>query len=113
MLNEDAVVKKSKGSEFCLDFVKIDKKNVVLDCLKPSELGENLILRVHEHLGQETCFEVSFSSKILAGEGNIHVTSVDILENEKKDEEIILAVDGKKFVARVKPFQILSFKIQF
>ena len=114
LLNEEVVLKKIKGSEFCLDFVKIDKKNVILDCLKPSEIGESLILRVHEHLGHETCFEVSFSSKVVSGEGEITVKSVDILEKEKKeDKEIILGVSGKKFVARVKPFQILTFKIKF
>ena len=108
LLNEELMVKKMEGSEFSCNFVEIDKKNVVLDCLKPSEMGETLILRVHEHLGQETCFEVNISSL-----ENVKVKSVNILENEKKEEkEIILGVERNKFFARIKPFQILTFKIQ-
>ena len=118
ILNEEMVVKKGVGDDFCYKFVKIDKKNVILDCLKPSEIGDFVVLRVHEHLGEETCFNVCLEGLGSLGvvKNGMEVRSVDVLEIEKEvqeEREIILGVDEGSFIARIKAFQILTFKINF
>ena len=67
-------------------------------------------MRVHEHLGIETCFRVS-----LEGFKGIGVGLVDILERGKSDleeKETVLEVKENWFIARIRPFKILSFKIE-
>ena len=82
---------------FCYNFVKIDKKNVILDCLKPIKIGDFVVLRVHERLGEEKCFNVCYEGLGILGVGKngMEVKSVDVLEIEKKECEIILEVDGE------------------
>lgn len=110
-LNGDFRLEKGSYFDFERGIVRIDKENVVLDCLKPREKGlKGFILRVHEHLGKETCFRAVFE-----GLRGIKVGLVDILEREKEDLEEkarVLEVKENWFIAKIKPFKILSFKIE-
>lgn len=98
-----------------LQYVKIDKSNVILDALKlDEEEKKHVIMRVHENIGAESRNKVEFSFDLK------ETTKVNILEEVTDDWEIVgeegyknvLKTDSKQIFQQLKPYQILTLKIE-
>jgi alpha-mannosidase len=87
-------------------FLKIEPENVVLSALKRAEDGEGVILRFYETKGEETDAEITLFKEPKA------VRVVNLLENE--DEGVVkeLKQEGERIKLTLKPFEIVTLKIQ-
>ncbi len=87
-------------------FLKIEPKNVVLSALKKTEDGDGgVILRFYETKGEETDAEISLFKKPKA------VKAVNLLEEEDEGVEKELKKAGDKIELKMKPFEIVTLKV--
>jgi alpha-mannosidase len=86
-----------------LSFIKLTPHNLILSTLKKAEDSEAVILRFFETTGVSTQAEIELFKKIK------RLTAVDLLENEEGE----LPFKGNSFNLEVKPFEIVSLKLEF
>jgi alpha-mannosidase len=94
----------SKGNlapEF--SFLKISPNNIILSALKKAEDSDEVILRFFETNGETTKTEVELFKTIK------RLTLVDLLEREERELPFI----GNRFGLEVKPFEIVTLKLEF
>ncbi len=84
-------------------FLKLSPNNLILSALKKAEDSEEVILRFFETKGETTEAEVELFRGIK------RLTLVDLLEREERE----LPFTGNKFRLEVKPFEIVTLKLQF
>ncbi len=86
-----------------LSFIKLTPHNLILSALKKAEEGEAVILRFFETTGLATQAEVELFKDIK------RLTAVDLLEREESE----LSFEGNRFNLEVKPFEIVTLKLEF
>jgi alpha-mannosidase len=86
-----------------LSFLRLSPDNLVFSALKKAEDSDAVILRFYETCGEMTEAEVRLFQAIK------RVTQVDLLEREEQE----LPVDGNTCKLEVKPFEIVSLKLEF
>jgi alpha-mannosidase len=86
-----------------LSFIKLTPHNLILSALKKAEDSEAVILRFFETTGVSTQAEVELFKEIK------RLTTVDLLEREESE----LPFEGNKFNLEVKPFEIVTLKLEF
>jgi len=86
-----------------LSFLQLSPDNLVLSALKKAEDSEGVILRFYETKGEPTSGEVRLFRRIK------RLTRVDLLEQEEAE----LAADRDIIRLEVKPFEIVSLKLEF
>ena len=99
-----AIQAKAEGelpAEF--SFIKLTPHNLILSALKKAEEGDAVILRFFETTGLATQAEVELFKDIK------RLTSVDLLEREEAE----LPFEGKRINLAVKPFEIVTLKLEF
>lgn len=84
-------------------FLQLSPDNLVLSALKKAEDSDGVILRFYETKGELTAAEIKLFREIK------RLTKVDLLENEEDE----LPVDGDVIKLEVKPFEIVSLKLEF
>jgi alpha-mannosidase len=84
-------------------FLELSPDNLVLSALKKAEDSDGVILRFYETKGEPTSAQIKLFREIK------RVTRVDLLENEDGE----LSVNGKIINIDVKPFEIVSIKMEF
>jgi alpha-mannosidase len=84
-------------------FLKISPHNLILSALKKAEDSEAVILRFFETKGEATQAEVELFKPIK------RLTLVDLLEREQSK----LPFKGNRFSLGVKPFEIVTLKLEF
>ena len=84
-------------------FLQISPDNLILSALKKAEDNDAVILRFYETKGELTTAEVKLFRKIL------RVNRVDLLENEESS----LPAENHVIKFEVKPFEIVSLKLEF
>ena len=84
-------------------FLQLSPDNLVLSALKKAEDSDGVILRFYETKGETTPAEVKLFRKIE------RLTRVDLLEREEHE----LPVEGNLIKLEVKPFEIVSLKLEF
>jgi len=84
-------------------FLKISPHNLILSALKKAEDSEAVILRFFETKGEATEAEVELFKAIK------RLTLVDLLEREQGE----LPFEGNRFRLEVKPFEIVTLKLEF
>jgi alpha-mannosidase len=84
-------------------FLEISPNNLILSALKKAEDSDGVILRFFETRGEPTEAKVKVFREIK------RVTLVDLLEREEKE----LPFTGHSLVLDVKPFEIVSLKLEF
>jgi alpha-mannosidase len=84
-------------------FVEISPNNLILSALKKAEDSDEVILRFFETEGEPTEGRVEVFREIK------RVTLVDLLEREEKE----LPFTGRGFILQVKPFEIVTVKLEF
>ena len=87
-------------------FLKIEPENVVLSALKRAEDGEGVILRFYETKGEETDAEITLFKEPKA------VRVVNLLEEEDEGVVKVLKQEGERIELTLKPFEIVTLKIQ-
>jgi alpha-mannosidase len=88
-------------------FLKIDPENVVLSALKKAEEGDEVILRFYETEGEETDAEITLFKEPKS------VRPVNLLEEENEEVKKELKQEGKKIELMLKPFEIVTLKMDF
>jgi len=99
-----AIQADSKGDlpqEF--SFLKLSPNNLILSALKKAEDSDEVILRFFETKGEATEAEVELFKAIK------RLTLVDLLETEQGE----LPFEGNRFRLEVKPFEIVTLKLEF
>jgi alpha-mannosidase len=86
-------------------FLKINPGNVVLSALKRAEDGDGVILRFYETKGEETDAELT-----LFREPKV-VKTVNMLEEEDEGVKKELKREGEKIELTLKPFEIVTLKV--
>ncbi len=84
-------------------FIKLTPHNLILSALKKAEDSEAVILRFFETTGLSTQAEVELFKDIK------RLTTVDLLEREEGE----LPFEGNRLHLEVKPFEIVSLKLEF
>jgi alpha-mannosidase len=84
-------------------FLQLSPDNLVLSALKKAEDSDAVILRFYETKGEPTVAEIKFFREIS------RLTRVNLLENE----EDVLSADTNLVKLDVKPFEIVSLKLEF
>jgi alpha-mannosidase len=84
-------------------FIKLTPNNLILSALKKAEDSEAVILRFFETTGVSTQAKVELFKDIK------RLTMVDLLEREEGE----LPFKGKRFNLAVKPFEIVTLKLEF
>jgi len=84
-------------------FLKLSPNNLILSALKKAEDSDEVILRFFETKGEATEAEVELFKAIK------RLTLVDLLEREEKE----LPFEGNGFRLEVKPFEIVTLKLEF
>ena len=84
-------------------FLKLSPHNLILSTLKKAEDSDAVILRFFETRGEDTQAEVELFRDIK------RLTSVDLLEREEGE----LPFEGNRFKLAVKPFEIVTLKLEF
>jgi len=84
-------------------FLKISPHNLILSALKKAEDSDGVILRFFETKGEATEAEVELFKAIK------RLTLVDLLEREQGE----LPFEGNRFSLEVKPFEIVTLKLEF
>jgi len=84
-------------------FLKISPHNLILSALKKAEDSDGVILRFFETKGEATEAEVELFKAIR------RLTLVDLLEREQSE----LPFEGNRFRLEVKPFEIVTLKLEF
>jgi len=84
-------------------FLKLSPNNLILSALKKAEDGDAVILRFFETKGEATQAEVELFRAIK------RLTLVDLLEREEQE----LPFEGNRFRLEVKPFEIVTLKLEF
>jgi alpha-mannosidase len=84
-------------------FIKLTPHNLILSALKKAEDSDAVILRFFETTGMSTTAEVEIFKDIK------RLTSVDLLEREEAE----LPFEGNRFNLEVKPFEIVTLKLEF
>ena len=84
-------------------FLKLSPNNLILSALKKAEDSDAFILRFFETKGEATEAEVELFKAIK------RLTLVDLLEREEKE----LPFEGNRFSLKVKPFEIVTLKLEF
>lgn len=87
-------------------FLKIEPENVVLSALKRAEDGEGVILRFYETKGEETDARITLFREPKA------VKTVNMLEEEDEGVKKELKKEGERIEVTLKPFEIVTLKIQ-
>ena len=86
-----------------MSFAQIKPDNIILTCLKKSEKGSGIILRFFETEGKKTQAEINLFKCPKK------VELVNLLEKKEKDMD----PENKKIRVEVKPFEIVSLRIEF
>ena len=84
-------------------FLKLSPHNLILSTLKKAEDSDGVILRFFETTGEVTQAEVELFRAIK------RLTLVDLLEREEDE----LPFEGNRFCLEVKPFEIVTLKLEF
>jgi alpha-mannosidase len=84
-------------------FLRISPNSLILSALKKAEDSDEVILRFFETKGEATEAEVELFREIK------RLTLVDLLEREEKE----LPFMGNRFGLEVKPFEIVTLKLEF
>ncbi len=84
-------------------FIKLTPHNLILSALKKAEDSDAVILRFFETTGVNTPAEVELFKDIK------RLTTVDLLEREEGE----LPFEGNRFSLEVKPFEIVTLKLEF
>jgi alpha-mannosidase len=84
-------------------FIKLTPHNLILSALKKAEDSGAVILRFFETTGMSTQAEVELFKEIK------RLTTVDLLEREENE----IPFEGNKFNLEVKPFEIVTLKLEF
>ncbi len=84
-------------------FLKLSPHNLILSALKKAEDSDGVILRFFETKGEATQAEVELFRAIK------RLTLVDLLEREEQE----LPFTGNRFRLKVKPFEIVTLKLEF
>jgi alpha-mannosidase len=84
-------------------FLKLSPHNLILSTLKKAEDSDGVILRFFETTGEVTQAEVELFRAIK------RLTLVDLLEREEDE----LPFEGNRFSLEVKPFEIVTLKLEF
>ncbi len=84
-------------------FLKLSPHNLILSALKKAEDSNGVILRFFETRGETTQAEVELFRAIK------RLTTVDLLEREEGE----LPFEGNRFRLEVKPFEIVTLKLEF
>ena len=84
-------------------FLKLSPHNLILSALKKAEDSDAVILRFFETTGESTQAEVELFKTIK------RLTVVDLLEREEGE----LPFEGNRFRLEVKPFEIVTLKLEF
>jgi len=84
-------------------FLKLSPHNLILSALKKAEDSDGVILRFFETTGEVTQAEVELFKAIK------RLTLVDLLEREEGE----LPFEGTRFRLEVKPFEIVTLKLEF
>lgn len=84
-------------------FLKLSPHNLILSALKKAEDSEAVILRFFETVGEGTKAELELFRDIK------RLTVVDLLEREEGE----LPFEGNRFSLEIKPFEIVSLKLEF
>ncbi|MGB2728796.1 MAG: glycosyl hydrolase-related protein [Halobacteriota archaeon] len=87
-------------------FLKIEPENVILSALKGAEEGDGVILRFYETGGEETDAEITLFREPKA------VKVVNLLEEEDEGVKKELKIEGERIKLKVKPFEIVTLKIE-
>ena len=97
-----------KGMKLPLNrsFLKIDPGNVVLSALKRAEDGDGVILRFYETKGEETDAEITLFREPKA------VKVVNMLEEEDEGVKKELKREGERIELKMKPFEIVTLKVE-
>ena len=88
-------------------FLKIEPENVVLSALKKAEDGDEVILRFYETGGEETDAEITLFREPKA------VRAVNLLEEEDEEVKKELKIEGERIGLTIKPFEIVTLKLEF
>ncbi len=86
-----------------LSFIKLSPHNLILSALKKAEDSDAVILRFFETTGETTRAEVELFKDIK------RLTMVDLLEREEGE----LPFEANRFSLEVKPFEIVTLKLEF
>ncbi len=86
-----------------LSFIKLSPHNLILSALKKAEDSDAVILRFFETTGETTRAEVELFKDIK------RLTMVDLLEREEGE----LPFEVNRFSLEVKPFEIVTLKLEF
>ncbi len=84
-------------------FLKLSPHNLILSAMKKAEDSEGVILRFFETKGEATQAEVELFRAIK------RLTLVDLLEREEGE----LPFEGTRFRLEVKPFELVTLKLEF
>jgi alpha-mannosidase len=84
-------------------FLKLSPHNLVFSALKKAEDSDGVILRFFETTGEVTQAEVELFRAIK------RLTLVDLLEREEGEPPF----EGNRFILEVKPFEIVTLKLEF
>jgi len=84
-------------------FIEISPNNLILSALKKAEDSDEVILRFFETKGEPTQARVEIFREIK------RVTLVDLLEREERE----VPFTRRGFILKVKPFEIVTLKLEF
>ena len=84
-------------------FASVDKKNVVIDTVKKTEDGNNIIVRIYEAYGQRGNVALTF------GYNPTSVLECNLME----EADQALDVNGNSISIHIKPYEIRTFKVKF
>lgn len=102
-----------------ITFIHVDQPNIIIDCFKlDEETHLSGIIRLHEHIGNETACQLNLNLSLLAATTKkckiSTITMCDIIEEEYvPHQETLLHNDETVIHLLFKPFQILTLKIAF
>ncbi len=109
-LNVPVIVRETTSSVGSLPseytFVKCNNPAVIIDTVKPAEDGEGTIIRLYESHGSRGEVSLEFNTQIT------DISYVNLLEEKISDADIALNVSDKKVAFQIKPFQVITLKLQ-
>lgn len=98
-----AIVKKTEGGRLAASYsmVNVDVSNAVIEVVKQSEIGNELIVRLYETYNKRTNVNMTFGSAIKK------IVECNMLEEYEKDT----VFDGNVASFVLKPYEIKTFKV--
>lgn len=90
------------GSAFEKSFFKLNKNNVIIDAVKKAQDGNGFIIRAYEAEGKHSDVTLSLPWE------KIKVTSCNLME----ENEAPIKAESSSFAFSIKPFEVLTFRIE-